>query len=108
MACHFLFFFCASSLSDLAASIGRGLFGYSYHFNRISAYENGSPFLTPLAKLLRHARVEILVLIRAEPDKIDPSSDSSNERCIQQPPEDASSPSNRRPTCPCRKPNACG
>ena len=53
---------------------------------------------------LRQARVEILVLIRAEPAKIDPSSDSTSERCIQHVPE-ANSPSNIRPSRGCRKPD---
>jgi hypothetical protein len=43
-----------------------------------------------LAKLFRHARVEIFVLIRAEPDNVEPSSASANERCVQHPPEKSS------------------
>ncbi len=37
-------------------------------FNLVGAYENGSPSLTRLAKLLRQARVDSLEWTRAEPD----------------------------------------
>jgi len=80
---------------------------FSGYLTRSSLYGNGAPFLNGFARKLRHARVEILVLYQAEPDSVEPSSDSSSERCIQQPP-DASSPSNWRPLWACRKPNTCG